>query len=1826
MKFQSLLFTLLFGFLGFSQSANVYTNSSAGNDLTGDGTSGNPYQTFHKAYQMVAAGGTIYLTGTFDWSSANETGDSQPNGYGITKNLTIMGDSYQTTIIQAANSLASSNRRIFTLGASLTIWNVTLRYGKATYGGAISTSNGVLVNYTHSDIYSGTKALSLYNCSLNNNEITTGTSGFGAAVYIRAGAVIMDKCIVTNNTGVHAINVGGEGNGEGSINATNCYFADNHYYWSQGSNNFDWGGGIGLYDGQQTSKCNGFATNCTFVSNGRAVRPDRCNFTFTNCSFINNTTAVSAYYYNQYFKNTVVVGGGVWVTGTIVDGGSNYISSSNIAFTNPSSVTGGTPALHLDASPGLNSTFNITNTVAINSSSSVLIDAGTSTAHGLAGYQVTPPCTDQRGYLRNGTIDIGAFEYNGITTVPTTTVSGTLTPFNSYANIASTTQSFDVSGANLTANVVVAAPTGFQLSTSSTGTFTSSLTLSHSGGTLANTTVYVRMLSATTPAIANISVTSACTDTKFIQVSGTVIIPVVTASPTTLTGFSSCLGSESAAQSTSISGSNLYTDITVTAPNGYEISLTSNTGYGASLTLTQTGGIVSATTVFVRLKASATAGTYNLNLTAASGSTTNIALTGTMNGNVTTTSTNLPNIFNYTVGATVTALTFTSNYVTTYQWYANTTNSTTGGTAISGATSATYTPPATATELGTKFYYCQATGCNTALSGVATVNVFRTYYSKASSTDFNDVSSWGINTDGTGTAPSAIDNSGVYIIQNGSQLTLSGNATVRALTINTGKLTVSSNTLSVSIFNQNNTELNVTNGGTLEINGGTVSVNGAVYFADGSGLTQTAGLLVLYPNSGTAATSVGGASGTNISFGIGYTTSSGASAISTSANALKFNCTGGTIQIVDPTLSSNSNTVCFAYNGSNVYVTFGQNHTVKFGNGSSTLAGGHANGFLTNFRASGTGYISFGSFIIDVLTGTNRLVINAGSTICVTKNLTVASGEYRQNTDTYIWGDLTNEGTYWASSGTLYFSNHVNGVYTASNIAQTISGNGLFKTTAGTHNYGSVGFNNSSAGGVTFANANTLKSNASYQGTLSGWLTLTNGVIHTGSNTLIHTQPNAVSYAAGGFGPGSTYARLYTTTGTGTSISTGSIPALTSTSYGSYPFVSGNPVDGMKARHFHRSTAALSTGGLISVKYVESPGLTALPSNITESTNTYDVQTNSSWIVTTTATITGNATYCIQNQDGFTTSNSNVIIVRNGSLVGSASGGSSSPMGQRAALTPANQTGTFTLATSSPSLNMTWTGATSTDWATASNWSPAIVPSASNATIPTTGITNYPVATNVTIAAGKTLNVLSGAQLTVSGILTNNGTITIESGATLVQGASSTLAGSGTYNVQQAITGAGSTTPTGRFWYLGSPVSLASSSVYFGNTANVVKKRDEATNAWVALASGTPENLVVGKGYYTQAMANSTINFTGGLVNNGAITISGLTRTAGQNFDGFNLVANPYPSYLDWDAVTKTDVGNTIWYRTASGSTAGSMVFDTYVAGTGGIGTNLNGAGVSNLIPPMQSFWVRVNSGSTTGSLGLSNSMRAHFTSINGSTAGLKSTSNERDLFLRMNLLQADKKDQLIVYVNGNATNGFDVLDGEKMMQAGMPQFYTSAAGKKITINGLNSAKKQQALPITMELPTTGVHSFFIEDLEISNGLVWLEDKQEEIMQALEPGTVYEFYANSGINAERFVLHFQLIDNTTPINVYNEVNSSANFSGKGASVHAESAGVVVIKLPASTEGITDIQIRDAAGRLVYTGSTNTLETSVQLEQANGIYYVTLNSASGVEVRKVFIQQ
>ena len=72
-----------------------------------------------------------------------------------------------------------------------------------------------------------------------------------------------------------------------------------------------------------------------------------------------------------------------------------------------------------------------------------------------------------------------------------------------------------------------------------------------------------------------------------------------------LTQFSSCIGKESNPQSFTISGNNLLTNLLIIPPNGYEVSTTSGSSFASSITLIPLSGTVNNTTIFIRLKSTA---------------------------------------------------------------------------------------------------------------------------------------------------------------------------------------------------------------------------------------------------------------------------------------------------------------------------------------------------------------------------------------------------------------------------------------------------------------------------------------------------------------------------------------------------------------------------------------------------------------------------------------------------------------------------------------------------------------------------------------------------------------------------------------------------------------------------------------------------------------------------------------------------------------------------------------------------------------------------------------------------------------------------------------------------------------------------------------------------------------------------------------------------------------------------------------------------------------------------------------------------------------------
>lgn len=93
---------------------------------------------------------------------------------------------------------------------------------------------------------------------------------------------------------------------------------------------------------------------------------------------------------------------------------------------------------------------------------------------------------------------------------------------NVVTGTTSTEASYTVSGSNLTGDITINAPAGFELSTSSGGTFQSALTLTHAGGTVNNTTIYViyKPGSANGAASGNITHTSTDATNENIAVTG----------------------------------------------------------------------------------------------------------------------------------------------------------------------------------------------------------------------------------------------------------------------------------------------------------------------------------------------------------------------------------------------------------------------------------------------------------------------------------------------------------------------------------------------------------------------------------------------------------------------------------------------------------------------------------------------------------------------------------------------------------------------------------------------------------------------------------------------------------------------------------------------------------------------------------------------------------------------------------------------------------------------------------------------------------------------------------------------------------------------------------------------------------------------------------------------------------------------------------------------------------------------------------------------------------------------------------------------------------
>ena len=494
---------------------------------------------------------------------------------------------------------------------------------------------------------------------------------------------------------------------------------------------------------------------------------------------------------------------------------------------------------------------------------------------------------------------------------------------------------------------------------------------------------------------------------------------------------------------------------------------------------------------------------------------------------------------------------------------------------------------------------------------------------------------------------------------------------------------------------------------------------------------------------------------------------------------------------------------------------------------------------------------------------------------------------------------------------------------------------------------------------------------------------------------------------------------------------------------------------------------------------------------------------------------------------------------------------------------------------------------------------------ASNVTIPT-----------LTVNSGGILNVNVGKQLTVGTTLSNSGTMNLLSDATgtatILTPAS--ISGTGTSTVQQYLT-------TGRNWYISSPVTGATAAVFNPEgLSNKLYWYDEAhgsSTMWPQITSNAT-GLTVMQGYVANMATDGAVTFSGTL-NSGSKNIT-VNRTAGQTKEGFNLVGNPFASYLNWDMVTKSvSLQTSIWQRTKNGDT---YVFDTYNS-TGQQYINNSGIGTNNHIPPMQAFWVRVDNGQTSGSLTVDNTMRTHKgTGLSVTDPVFKSHASVTQSTLRLQVSNGTITDEAVIYSNSGASNNFDAYDSPKMFNnsVSIAEIYTVAGNEEVAINGLNSIPNDTEIPLGFTTVAAG--SFSIKASQISNfdpgtQIIlkdYYADAKNPVIADLSDGSSYSFTSGAtSNNLSRFTLIFHAPSVATGISTVNgNVWISTNGNGQ-------------LMINGTVNGETSVAVYNAIGQRVANKNLTSNVSILDTRLVPGVYTVTLTSLGKTATTKVIIK-
>ncbi len=272
-------------------------------------------------------------------------------------------------------------------------------------------------------------------------------------------------------------------------------------------------------------------------------------------------------------------------------------------------------------------------------------------------------------------------------------------------------------------------------------------------------------------------------------------------------------------------------------------------------------------------------------------------------------------------------------------------------------------------------------------------------------------------------------------------------------------------------------------------------------------------------------------------------------------------------------------------------------------------------------------------------------------------------------------------------------------------------------------------------------------------------------------------------------------------------------------------------------------------------------------------------------------------------------------------------------------------------------------------------------------------------------------------------------------------------------------------------------------------------------------ATSIAEALVGGRGYFTYMNAGAVTIDVDGAIYSGAQSLPiTFTNNGDASSDGWNLVGNPYPSAIDWDASgwTKTNMSNAVYIWDAA-----TAQYSSYVAG---VGTN----GGTGVIPSTQSFFV-IASGSSPA-LAIAETVK---TSASGT---FKTMRTEGVLSLNMKL--GNYSDETALVWNNEAQATFEKeRDAYKMasqVDAAPFMATVSTDGQDLSINNLFTTNDELIVPLKMESSEGGVCQLKWNGLSIEGYSIVLEDKLTNTIYDLSMASEKKFNITAQSDDARF--------------------------------------------------------------------------------------------------------